>query len=69
MSARPHGDSPWKALQSKEEEEEECAVSDVEEAGHCHLLSLGCESMALHGTGSRSCQCEQGHVCGLNLLT
>lgn len=27
---------------------------------HCHLLSMGCESMALHSTGSRSCQCEQG---------
>lgn len=55
VSAGSHGDSPQKALQSREEEEE-CAVSDLEEAGHCRLLSMGCDSMALHSTGSRSCR-------------
>lgn len=32
VSAGSHGGSPQKALQSREEEEEECAVSDLEEA-------------------------------------
>lgn len=70
VSAGSPRDSPQKALQSRErEEEEECGVSDLEQAGHCHLLSMGCDSVALHITGSRSCQHEQSPVRGLNLLT